>query len=247
MRTGIYIDSDNFKLNGGRKARYEAIRRFFEASGPVVQMHAYLAFNEGLAVDNPDYASWHARHLTRISAAGFRTHCKPCKSYQQANGGVVTKGNCDVELTVDVMMHASRLDRVVLVTGDGDFVRLVHALQDQGVRVEVLAISNVSGELKEACDSFVQAALVPDIFSEGFEPGQQVVEVTRVNRTTMVAEYRGLNGFPASISVDDPAWVTEAIQLSAAMFDSKAFMPGSLALLTKESGRSANIEPFSLT
>jgi len=45
MRTGIYIDSDNINANGGRRIRYEVIRRYFEASGPVHQMHAYLAVN----------------------------------------------------------------------------------------------------------------------------------------------------------------------------------------------------------
>jgi uncharacterized LabA/DUF88 family protein len=245
LRTGIYVDSDNISSNGGKRIRYETIRRYYEASGLVTQMHAYLAFDETRAEENADYATWHTRHLARISAAGCKVHCKPCKSYRQEGGGVITKGNCDVDLTVDVMLHAGRLDRVVLVTGDGDFVRLVHALQDQGIRVEVMAISRISSDLREAADFFVQAMIVPEMFaSEDIEDCKHVVEVVRVNRSTMMAEYRYLDGYPISISAADPAWQTNVFQLSAAMFESRAFVPGSLAAWNGRSGSGAIFKPI---
>ncbi|CRN71157.1 NYN domain protein [Pseudomonas aeruginosa] len=245
LRTGIYVDSDNISINGGKRVRYETIRRYYEASGLVTQMHAYLAFDETRAEESADYATWHSRHLARIIAAGCKVHCKPCKSYRQDSGSVVTKGNCDVELTVDVMLHAGRLDRVVLVTGDGDFVSLVHALQDQGIRVEVMAISRISSELREAADIFVQAMIVPEILAaDDIENCQHVVEIVRVNRSTMMAEYRYLDGYPTSISAADPAWRTSVFQLSAAMFESRAFVPGSLAAWNGKTGSGSAFKPL---
>ena len=49
-----------------------------------------------------------------------------------------------------------RLDIVCLVSGDGDFQRLVEVLQSKGVRVEVVAVgSSTASNLKHAADEFI--------------------------------------------------------------------------------------------
>ena len=59
-------------------------------------------------------------------------------------------------MAIEAITLAPRLDVVVLVTGDGDFVDLVHALRRSGVRVEVYAFERNAGrELREAADLFV--------------------------------------------------------------------------------------------
>jgi cold shock CspA family protein len=49
------------------------------------------------------------------------------------------------------------------VTGDGDFVRLVNALQNQGCRVDVIAFHNASHMIREAADVFLSGFLVPGL------------------------------------------------------------------------------------
>jgi uncharacterized LabA/DUF88 family protein len=64
----------------------------------------------------------------------------------------------DVALSTDMLLHATRrhYDLAVLVTGDADFIPLVEAVQDEGNRVHVWALSNgLSPPLKIAADSFV--------------------------------------------------------------------------------------------
>src|SRR5690606_24534032 len=58
---------------------------------------------------------------------------------------------------------AEYLDQVLLVTGDGDFLQVVSALQNRGCRVELLAFKNVSRELQRRVDDFVSGYLVPDL------------------------------------------------------------------------------------
>jgi hypothetical protein len=66
------------------------------------------------------------------------------------------------------------------LTGDGDFIRLVLALQNMGCRVEVIGFHHVSNDLKEAADSFLSGFLVPGllpIVSQGNENRQRGISI----------------------------------------------------------------------
>jgi len=66
------------------------------------------------------------------------------------------KGGWDIGIAVEAMTIAPKVDVIVLVSGDGDFIDLVHALKTRGVRVEVYAFERSAGrELREAADLFV--------------------------------------------------------------------------------------------
>jgi uncharacterized LabA/DUF88 family protein len=56
-----------------------------------------------------------------------------------ARGRRKVKGNMDIELAVDAMELAGRVDRIVLFSGDGDFRSLVEAVQRRGVYVTVVS------------------------------------------------------------------------------------------------------------
>lgn len=219
LRTGIYVDSNNINSNGGSKFQYDTLRRHFEASGTVTQKHVYLAYNDKRGEASQAYAQWHVSHLDRIARAGFKAHCSTMKHYQQGDGTTSTKGNVDVEMTVDVMMHHGRLDRVVLVTGDGDFVALVLALQSLGIRVDVLAFSNYSRDLANTCDGFINASLIPNILHASADRYTIGVEVMSVNKMVGDVEVRYLSDHPRSLSADDEAWKRERFKLDSETTD----------------------------
>ena len=77
------------------------------------------------------------------------------KDLQIFSGGA-KKGDWDVGLAIDAVTLAPKLDTVVLVTGDGDFVPLVEYLKKHsGCQVEVISFSrSSSSKLIEACDDF---------------------------------------------------------------------------------------------
>ncbi len=77
------------------------------------------------------------------------------KDLQVFPGGM-KKGDWDVGLTIDAVKFASRVDVIVLVTGDGDYEPLVEYLQNQGVQVEVVAFGqSASQRLIDRADIFL--------------------------------------------------------------------------------------------
>lgn len=71
--------------------------------------------------------------------------------------GGMKKGDWDVGIAVDAIALSNKLDTIVLVTGDGDFVPLVQYLKTvAGCQVEVIGFGrSSSGHLKEAADDFI--------------------------------------------------------------------------------------------
>jgi len=66
------------------------------------------------------------------------------------------KANLDIELVVDLFRLADRMDIAVIISGDGDFAPAIRALQDQGVRCEVISFRpNTSSDLMAVADEFI--------------------------------------------------------------------------------------------
>jgi uncharacterized LabA/DUF88 family protein len=67
----------------------------------------------------------------------------------------------DIELAIDVMEMSSCVDHVVIFSGDGDFRRLVEAVQRRGKRVSVVSTIRtsppmVADELRRQADNFIE-------------------------------------------------------------------------------------------
>mgnify|MGYP000193770948 CR=1 FL=1 len=91
---------------------------------------------------------------------GYSMVTKPVKEYTDDNGHRKIKGNMDIELAIDVMEMADRVDHIMLFTGDGDFLRLIEAIQRKGVRVTLVSTIKsqppmVSDELRRKADFFL--------------------------------------------------------------------------------------------
>ena len=79
-----------------------------------------------------------------------------------ADGGM--KANFDIELAVDILTMSDRLDIVVLLSGDGDFRRVVELVESKGVRVEVVAFAaSTALELRSIADSYIDLGSIISI------------------------------------------------------------------------------------
>jgi len=75
------------------------------------------------------------------------------------------KADWDVGMTVDAICISPRVDVVVLITGDGDFVPLVEYLHSHGVMCEVVAFGeSTNAKLREVCDAFLDVSEDPKSF-----------------------------------------------------------------------------------
>ena len=126
MRVGVYVDVENIIRNGGRGMRFDVLRDLACRDGAnAIRLNAYLAFDEGRAERDVDYRNRATRYHFALRDVGFKVIEKPVQWYTNEDGGQVSKANSDLDLAVDLLLQSAKLDRVVLVTGDGDFVQVV--------------------------------------------------------------------------------------------------------------------------
>lgn len=91
--------------------------------------------------------------LGSLAKNGYILVTKPIRKF--ADGTI--KGNVDVEIAVDMMSMSAHLDRVVLFSGDGDFIYLVDAMQRMGIFVTVCSHKPfASADLKDKCNEFLE-------------------------------------------------------------------------------------------
>ena len=173
-RVGVYVDASNIGMNGGHGMRYDVLRTLACRDGGEAQrLNVYLAFDERRAAQSPDYASKAYSYQAALRDQGFRVTVKTVKHYRDEDGVETLKSNTDLEMAVDALTESERLDTVLLVSGDGDFMQVVKALQSRGCRVEVLAFDNVSRELRDAADQYINGYLIPNLLPiRDSAPGQ---------------------------------------------------------------------------
>ena len=92
---------------------------------------------------------------------GYTVVTKATKEFIDGSGRRRTKSKMEIELTVDAMEMAEQIDEMVLFSGDGDYRRLVEAIQRRGVRVTV--VSTISSQPSMIADDLRRQA---DVFTD---------------------------------------------------------------------------------
>ena len=125
------------------------------------------AFYYTALLDNEEYSP--IRPLVDwLNYNGFTMVTKPAKEYTDSQGRRKVKGNMDIELAVNAMELADRVDHIVLFSGDGDFRPLVESLQRKGVRVSVVSTIRsqppmIADELRRQADNFIELDELKDV------------------------------------------------------------------------------------
>jgi len=157
-RLALFIDGAN--LHAAARALqfdidYRRLLDLFSAKGRLIRAFYYTAL-----IEDQEYSP--IRPLVDwLDYNGYTLVTKPTKEFTDALGRRKIKGNMDVELTIDVMEMAQHLDHVVLFSGDGDFRRLVEAVQRKGRRVSVVSTIRtqppmIADELRRQADAFLE-------------------------------------------------------------------------------------------
>lgn len=171
LRVGVFVDAENIKYNGGYQMRYDVLRRFAARhGGTLLRLNTYIAFDQERAKQDADYAKKARYYQQMMRDFGWKVKVKEVRRYVDEDGNLTTKANADLDLAVDAMIQADHLDYVILVTGDGDFLEVVAALQNKGCRVELIAFKNVSRQLQRQVDAFYSGYIIPDLLPVYYEP-----------------------------------------------------------------------------
>ena len=164
-RTALFIDGASLYAASrhlGFDVDYRDMLAYFRGRTHLVRAYYYSAL-----LDSEEYSP--LRPLTDwLAYNGYTLVTKTAREFTDASGRRRFKGNMEVELAVDMLELAPRLDHAVLFSGDSDFRRLVEAVQRQGVRVSVISSvrtvpAMAADELRRQADQFIELAeLAPE-------------------------------------------------------------------------------------
>lgn len=164
IRVSIYVDVSNLAMNGGFGMRYDALRRFAgRGDAKLVHMNAYIGFDRDRARIDTAYCQSQFRFHSALRDQGFKVLLKDVRHFIDDEGKPYNKSNVDLDMAVDILTQAYRMDSVVVCTGDGDFVSVVRAAQNCGCKVECVAFDNVSHELRNEVDMYTSGYLIPGL------------------------------------------------------------------------------------
>jgi len=163
-KIGVYVDSENIRLNDGMGMRYDILREFAcRDEAEAVRLNVYISYDERRAKNDSDYYEKINAFYFVLRDMGYKVNKKVVKWYTDDDGNSFGKANADLDMAVDALLQSENLDRVILATGDGDFVKVVRALQNKGCRVEIVAFDNVSAELRHEADLYIPGYLIPNL------------------------------------------------------------------------------------
>lgn len=164
-RVALFIDGANLysaSRNLGFDVDYRNLLVYFRSKAQIIRAYYYSAL-----LETEDYSP--LKPLTDwLAYNGYNLVTKAAKEFTDATGRRRVKGNMDVEIAVDMLELAPKIDHAVLFSGDSDFRRLVEAVQRQGVRVSVISSIRttppmVADELRRQADQFIELSdIAPD-------------------------------------------------------------------------------------
>ena len=162
LRLGIFVDVPNLiygaergeGVDEGSTVHMGKLLGYLSDGRELIRATAYSPVS-----DDPAEPVERQRFVAPFVPHDYRIVTKPMKRF--ADGSV--KGNFDVEMALDMVTMADRLDIVVVVSGDADFARAVELLQGKGVRVEVVAFSgSTSIEMRALADRYIDVGQIMD-------------------------------------------------------------------------------------
>jgi len=136
MKIAIFVDVQNIYYTTRQayqnQFNYNAFWAGLAAQGEIVNAFAY-------AIHRSDNKQQQFQNI--LKKIGFQVKLKP---YIQRSDGSA-KGDWDVGLTIDLLEEAPYVDRVVLLSGDGDFDLLLHRVRTKyGVETEVYGVPELT-------------------------------------------------------------------------------------------------------
>lgn len=156
-KTALFIDGANLYATARTlefDIDYRRLHGFFSEHSRLVRAFYYTAL-----LEEQEYSP--LRPLVDwLDYNGYTMVTKPAREFVDAQGRRRLKGNMDIELAIDMMEIAPLVDHIVLFSGDGDFRRLIEAVQRKGIRVTVVSSirstpAMVADDLRRQADCFV--------------------------------------------------------------------------------------------
>lgn len=148
QRVGVFVDVQNMYYSGrnlyNAKVNFAHILKEAVNNRSLVRSIAYV-----IKADIKEEKNF----FEALSKIGYEVKSKDLQTFV----GGAKKGDWDIGIAMDMIELAPKLDTLVLVSGDGDFVDLLqHLRRAMGCRIEVMAFAkSSSSKLREESDEFI--------------------------------------------------------------------------------------------
>lgn len=147
QRIGIFVDVQNMYYSAkhlySAKVNFAQILKTAVAGRNLIRAIAYVIKADVREEQN---------FFDALEKIGFEVKSKDLQIF----AGGAKKGDWDIGIAMDTIELAPKLDTIVIVSGDGDYVPLLHHLRRAlGCRIEVIAFGKSSSSvLRQECDLF---------------------------------------------------------------------------------------------
>lgn len=165
QRVAVFIDTQNLYHSAkhlyGAKVNFGAVVDDAVAGRALVRATAYVISTE----EGSEQGFFEA-----LGKVGIEAKTKDLQIF----AGGQKKADWDVGLAIDAVKLAPKLDAVILISGDGDFIPLVQYLQiNEGCQVEVVSFGrSTSSALIEAADHFTNLDDATETYLIGHRGGK---------------------------------------------------------------------------
>ena len=156
QRVGVFVDIQNMYYSAknlySSKVDFEKVLK--EAVGPrkLIRAFAYV-IKADVGAENDFFEA--------LAKQGYEVRTKDLQVFY----GGAKKGDWDVGLCMDAIRLLPKIDVLVLVSGDGDYIDLLEYARSQGVRTEVIAFGKTSSsKLAETADDMLDMGTTPKDF-----------------------------------------------------------------------------------
>ena len=148
MKLAIFVDVQNIYYTTrdtfNRSFNYKNFWKKIESSGEIIQAYAY-------AIDKGDERQKKFQYA--LQSIGFSVKLKPYISRSDGSA----KGDWDVGITIDIIDLAQKVDKIILLSGDGDFDLLARKVVEQhGCIIDVYGVKELTAKsLINAASNFI--------------------------------------------------------------------------------------------
>ncbi|MGC1122765.1 MAG: NYN domain-containing protein [Candidatus Methanofastidiosia archaeon] len=147
QRVGIFVDTQNLYYSAknlyGAKVDFRKVLEVGLNQRQLIRAIIYV-----IKADIPEEEGF----FEALRNIGYEVKIKELRTYYDGT----KRGDWDMGIAIDTIKMADKLDTVVLVSGDGDFVALVEHLKAKGVNAEVMAFGkSTSSDLKRVVNEFI--------------------------------------------------------------------------------------------
>jgi uncharacterized LabA/DUF88 family protein len=163
QRVAIFIDTQNLYHSAKNiyhaKVNFDAVVKRTLAGRQLIRAVSYVVTTE---------TGEEQSFFEALGKIGIEVKTKDLQIFY----GGAKKADWDVGMAIDAIKLSSKVDAIVIATGDGDFVPLAEYVRSQGCQVECIAFGkSSSSRLRETVDDFIDMDENPREFLIGYRGG----------------------------------------------------------------------------